>query len=211
MRENTQENLDTALKAWQHTVPTEILHHNELCCTDAKAWFLAMDASETGSESLLQPPVWLAERYLWGPAKWPMRWCEVIRAKTLECGALAALTRVSYIRRGIRAVPVQIVKLESASTVTHWKKRWEEAGFSAEWIKGRYVFHETVGIVVDSRELRIWDPTENQWIDEDGQGTTRGVVALRVCADVLDWPRNLNWGEKTVDVNRWNVFEREAT
>ena len=200
-----------ALELWQHAVSTEILHHGDSCCSDAKMWFLAMDASETGSKSLLQPPMWLTERYSWGPAKWPMRWCEVVAAKTLECGALATLTRTSYIRRGIRAFPVQLVKLESASAVAHWKNRWEEAGFSADWIKGRYVFHEIVGIVVDSRELRIWDPTENQWIDEDGQGTTRGVVALRVCAEVTDWPRNLSWGEKAIDVNSWIVFGREGT
>ncbi len=210
---NTEPEVDlhAALQTWQHAVPTEILHHGEACCADAKAWFLAMDASETGSESLLQPPVWLAERYSWGPAKWPMRWCEVIRDKILECGPLAALARASYIRRGIRAFPVQIVKLESASTVTHWKKRWEEAGYSADWMKGRYAFHETVGIVVDSCELRIWDPTEYHWIDKDAQGITRGMVALRVCAEVTDWPGNLSWGEKSIDVNRWNVFAREGT
>lgn len=207
MDTKTEVALHVALEVWQHAAPTEILHHDDLCCADAQAWFLAMDSSETGSESSLQPPVWTCERYAWGPAKWPLRWCEVVGAKTLECGTLAALARASYTRRRVRVFPVQIVRIESPSAVAHWARRWREGGFSTNWIKGIYIFHETVGVVAGWRDLRIWDPTDNYWIEANAQGKEGGVVALCVIAGITDWPRVLAWGENIIDVNTWYVFE----
>jgi hypothetical protein len=211
MDTKSEVSLHTALEAWQHAVPTEILHHDAMCCVDAKEWFLAMDASETGSNSLLQPPVWICERYVWGPAKWPMHWCEVVAAKTLECGALAALARASYARRGTRVFPVQIVRIENHSTVAHWAIRWEKAGFNADWIKGTYVFHETVGVVAGWRDLRIWDPTENHSVEASARGKEGGVAALRVVAGITDWPRVLSWEGDIINVNTWYVFEDART
>src|SRR5215207_5384063 len=87
---------------WKDWQPSQISHHGALCCEIAREWITATDFSERSSEGRLTGPRWLRQKFNWGASSFPIYWCETVRRKTLDCGALAALAHEIFAVRGVR-------------------------------------------------------------------------------------------------------------
>jgi len=82
-------------ETWHDWEPTILMHHGKLCCETSREWMTATDFSTLNGGNLLAGPRWLRERFKWGACSHPIHWCETVRKKTLDCGALAALAQLS--------------------------------------------------------------------------------------------------------------------
>src|SRR5207244_4063127 len=89
--------------------PSQFGDHGAVCCAVARGWLTAMDRSCSFRSGGWHPPAWLRARYSWGPVRWPVYWCEVPAADTLDCGSLAALATELFRRRGEKAASVQLI------------------------------------------------------------------------------------------------------
>ncbi len=78
-------------EVWKYFPHSHISHHGKPCCETAREWFLSMDYALLAGESPLTGPRWIRARYEWGPSAHPIHWCDAVKRKTLDCGALAAL------------------------------------------------------------------------------------------------------------------------
>src|SRR3982750_4162909 len=78
----------TSYAAWEQLPYTRISHHGSACCEAARTWVLSMDYSLLNGSSPYTGPRWIRQRYEWGPTKHPIHWCEAVKEKTLDCGAL---------------------------------------------------------------------------------------------------------------------------
>lgn len=162
-------------------VPSKLVRHDQGCCQCALAWFRGVDAQESFIDGRWQPPSWLRRRYEWGPARWPIHWCDVPQMERLDCGALAAVAVHLYQMRGHRAVPVQLALRYPVHALQQWSAMWERQGLASDWIAGRLCYHEACGVIHDS-ELQVWDPTENRWLEPPSSRNDAfgAVVSLRL-------------------------------
>jgi hypothetical protein len=190
------------IERWKELRPTAILDHGKNCCRVVREWLSAMDRSLLVNASLFCAPRWIRERYEWGPSRWPLYWCEIVELNTLDCGALAALTREVLADRGVIAFAVQLVQQFSEQDVHHWRERWMTAGQSVDWIAGTCVYHEACAVIVYENRIRIWDPTNNFWIYPGQSPGYEATLAARVIATVSD-PSTLVWGNHQIALNRW--------
>ena len=95
-------------------LPAQPVHHPSArpavaCGEVARGGFLSMDFSLLNAGNPLTGPRWLRHKYKWGPSRWPIHWCEAVEQKTLDCGALAALSHEIFINRGVTSFPVQLI------------------------------------------------------------------------------------------------------
>jgi len=168
--------LENLLNRWEKKLSSKLSHHGEECCSLARSWFLALDRSlRPGDEAM---PVWIRQRYEWGPSPWPLFWCEAVRADRLDCGALAALAREALASRRALVFPRQLVQRFDRGAIAQWKEVWRKAGCPIDWIAEEYVYHEACA-VLQGGDLKIFDPTDNVIIspERDGYG---GLVAIRL-------------------------------
>ena len=185
-----------------------ILKHHEPCCQVARSWFLGIDKSSMIFQNASGMPIWIREKYRWGPSPWPLYWCEATVSETLDCGALAALTRESLHVREIPTLPVQLIVLVTEQDSAHWSKLWQDNGFSRDWIVSPFIYHEVCGVLSKSGdELRLWDPSGNCWIDSMQDVGFRRPVGLRVFADDRSI---LQWGDRKINTNKWTVLAEFA-
>lgn len=154
--------------------------HHALCCREARGWFEAMARSHCSRGA--KEPVWITDRWSWGPNRWPLFWCEAVEATELDCGALADLAEAAMKAAGAEVCRVQLVESFNPEQIAHWQARWEGVPGSPPWIWGSLVYHETVG-VLDGAELRIWDSTEGAWRTRACESKCGHVVALRPVLD----------------------------
>src|SRR5829696_6133350 len=91
--------LNAALDRWRYSLSSAFLHHGKSCCTMAREWLFGTDHSQLNGQHRLMGPRWLRKRYEWGPSQWPMTWCQALEQESLDCGALAALTREIFVAR----------------------------------------------------------------------------------------------------------------
>jgi hypothetical protein len=190
---------------WEHFAVSHIADHRQDCCRTARAWFLASDRSlrSYGPPSL---PSWIRLRYDWGPCLWPLYWCEAIRSKKLDCGALTDLTRHAIVAQGSVALHCQLIRKFNCEAISHWRALWLESGSPAEWAQGEHAYHEACAVVSENM-ISIWDPSDNRWIEacEEGYGST---VALRIAAP-QDWGGSqlLQWGTRKIPIGTWVYLE----
>jgi len=137
---------------WNDWPPSEISHHGEICCEVAREWLTAMDFSELNGAALTSGPRWLRARYKWGASSFPIYWCEAVERKTLDCGALAALTHEIFESRGVTSYRVQMVQRFSEDSARQWNDSWSESGGPLNWIDGELIYHEGCAIPVPRSE-----------------------------------------------------------
>jgi hypothetical protein len=196
---------DRLASATWETFPYSVLsHHGAACCDIAREWVLAMDFAQLNGADLSTGPRWLRARYKWGPSPWPMHWCEVVKLKTIDCGAHASLSREAFIARGLTAYPAQLVQRYSEEATDQWREKWGQEQVSCHWLDGKHIYHEATALLVGDGEVKIWDASSASWIDTAQSGAGYGsVVAVRIFTDT-DGEDPLRWGDRALTPNVWN-------
>lgn len=171
--------LTTLMEAWSE--PSRIDEHDGDSSDLARRWLREMDRSLCFIEGTWHDPTWVRGHWDWGPMPWPTTWGRLVSSKTIDCGALAAISTYIMRERGLRACSLQAILRYPDAAVRSWRVKWESAGLQPDWISGRYVYHE-VTAVLEAHGIRIWDSTENRWYgpeDIDRHGYAE-LVALRL-------------------------------
>ncbi|MDQ3816510.1 MAG: hypothetical protein M3362_02315 [Acidobacteriota bacterium] len=200
--------LDGAIERWQHFPPSSISHHGRRCCRVAREWIFSTDYSQLNGENFLAGPRWLRHKFTWGPSPWPIRWCELVERKTLDCGALAALALEVFAARGVRSFPAQFIQRFSENATQHWTCKWRDEGNSVHWVKEDLIYHEGCAIIVRDNEIKIWDSSAGWWVNTNQRGGYGSLLALRVFATQSDAPAELLWGGQRIRPNEWQRIER---
>lgn len=206
MAETDNEGVDEALIAFAQLGPSWLLDHRQHCCWTARDWFAAMDRALTRGNAKVKPPAWLGFHFQWGPARWPIYWCEAIRQKNLDCGGLAALARVSFDRQGVKVLPAQVVLHHERTDIDQWCAQWTKAGCSTTWIHDTHVYHEVVAVIMEN-SIRVWDPTESVWVDPILARLPGCVTAIRVVDPEAHPEGRLKWGEIELTPNSWVTIQ----
>lgn len=194
---------------WEHWRPAELSHHGRSCCEIVKEWIIAMDLSLLNGGSKLTGPRWLRHRFEWGPTRYPIYWCEIGRAKVLDCGVHAALAQEIFLARGVRCFRAQLVQEYSRNAAEQWLLRWEERDAITTWMEGELIYHEGCAVVDDENLLRLWDPSAGWWVDPDTTSGYGSLRALRIAGPV--GPAELKWGGHLIASNEWTVIKNRKT
>ncbi|HEY0005174.1 MAG TPA: hypothetical protein VGB17_10235 [Pyrinomonadaceae bacterium] len=197
-----------AIEKWQHFPASVISHHGAACCRLAHEWMMAMDFSQLNAGHPLTGPRWLRQKFSWGPSRWPIYWCEAVQEKTLDCGALAALSQEVFRARGVKSFPAQFIEQFSEDAARQWYRKWEGDESSIHWIKEDLIYHEGCAVLVRDDEIRIWDSTASWWVNPKQFGGYGGLLVLRVFADEKESPASFSWGTHRIIPNRWHKIER---
>ena len=177
----TDADVAAAVVTWTGTPPSELADHGRACCRDAREWFRLTDRAAGRVRGAPPEPAWIRARWTWGPSRWPVHWCHVVRSDELDCGALAALASESLRNRGIESRRAQVLRIYPLDNCEQWARMWTEGRASLAWISGSVIYHEVVSIPVDERgSIDLWDPSDGQVTEPPeriGYGTT---VAVRL-------------------------------
>ena len=195
--------LDLAIFRWRHRPASVLLHHGKTCCAVAREWVFATDFSQLNGEHEQTGPRWIRARHKWGPSKWPMSWCEAVEQKTLDCGALSAISRAVFEARGITAYPAQLIQVYSEQSGRHWSNNWNAEDAPSDWVMNGLAYHEACAVVTDESVLKIWDPSIACWIgapDFYGYGS---VLALRIVARPIHSAATFCWATNEILCNQW--------
>lgn len=197
-----------AIEQWQHFPASTISHHGQRCCRIAREWLFSTDYSQLNGENILSGPRWLRQKFTWGPSPWPISWCEAVERKTLDCGALAALTHELFAARGVQSFPAQFIQQYSENATRQWCSKWDACATPVHWIRESLIYHEGCAVVMQGDEIKLWDPSAGWWVNQRQFGGYGGVLAIRLFADELaECPRNLVWGRHHVIPNQWQRIE----
>jgi hypothetical protein len=199
---------DGALRTWQGWPASTLSHHGAACCRVAREWVVATDYAQLGGESALAGPRWIRHRYPWGPSRWPIHWCEAVRRKTLDCGALAALAHEVFLARGVRSFPAQLIQQFSEDAARDWQRRWEGEQAPASWIKEDLIYHEGCAVVTAADEIKVWDASAGWWVNPRQPGGYGGLLALRIFDAQAEPETAYRWGAHRVAPNVWQKLER---
>jgi len=200
--------LEAGVANWQHFPASSISHHGLACCEVAREWILGMDFSQLNSGNALTGPRWLRKKFKWGPSQWPIHWCEAVREKTLDCGALAALSHELFLARGVRSFSAQFILEFNDVSTSHWTQTWGAAGSCAPWISEGLIYHEGCAVAVGDHEIKLWDATATWWINPKQFGGYAGLLAARVFDPEALTPAVFTWGAHRVPANAWHKVER---
>jgi hypothetical protein len=199
--------VNAVFEKWQDFPISRVSHHGKMCCEIAREWLYAMDFSELNTSSVLTGPRWIRQRYNWGPTKWQIHWCEVVRAKSLDCGAQAALAHEVFSIRGVKSYQVQLVQQFTNEDTNQWSKRWDGEQTSIFWINGNMIYHEGCAVVMGNHEIKIWDASAGWWINPKQFGGYGGLRALRVFTTPDD-STIFHWGDHRIIANKWQEIKR---
>jgi pimeloyl-ACP methyl ester carboxylesterase len=197
-----------AIEKWQHFPASTILHHGKPCCSIAREWIFSTDYILLNGEHPLTGPRWIRQKYTWGPSRWPLSWCEAVKQKTLDCGALAAISHEVFTARGVKSYPAQFIQQYSEDSARHWQRKWDGEEASTHWIKEDLIYHEGCAVVVRDNEIKIWDSSAGWWVNPKQFGGYGGVLVLRVCASQIDSPTDFIWGGQRIAANQWQKIEK---
>jgi len=137
-----------------------------------------------------------------------MHWCEAVQEKTLDCGALGALSHELYVARGVRSFPAQFILEFNDVSTRHWVETWGAAGSCAPWISEGLIYHEGCAVAVSENEIKLWDATATWWINPKQFGGYAGLLAVRVFDNQAETPSVFTWGEHRIPANTWHKVER---
>lgn len=191
---------------WKNWRPSQISHHGQICCKIAREWINATDFSELGGGSLFTGPRWLRQKFNWGASSFPIFWCEAVRKKTLDCGALAALGHEVFAARGIRSFRVQLIQRFSKHSTSQWSSSWREEGdVKLRWINKDLIYHEGCAIEMPGGEIKVWDASAGWWIDPKpaDSGGYGALLAIRLSAQDSYLNTSFNWGNRRILPNQW--------
>lgn len=189
---------------WKDWLPSEISHHGQMCCEIAREWIISTDFSELNGGSLLAGPRWLRQKFFWGASSFPIHWCEAVRRKTLDCGALAALAAEVFTARGVKTYRVQMVQRFSEVSTLQWSNSWNDSTEPLCWMNDDLIYHEGCAIAGDADEIKIWDASAGWWADPKSRDGYGALLALRVSDSNLSADANFIWGEYVLDACRWS-------
>lgn len=192
---------------WREFPYTNVSHHGSACCEMAREWLYAMDYTQLNGGSPFTGPRWLRQRYNWGPTVYPIHWCEAVEEKTLDCGALASLSREVFKSRNVRAYPAQLVQQFTTNATAQWQKKWSEKEASTHWINDDVIYHEGCAILTEGNEIKVWDSSAGWWVRPIPQNGYGSLLALRICADERNNISVFQWGDHKIAPNRWQKFE----
>jgi hypothetical protein len=207
LNETPANGVDEGIAHWRNFPASTIAHHGAKCCDIAREWITGMDFSQLNAGHPLTGPRWLRTKFKWGPSKWPIHWCEAVREKTLDCGALGALSHELFVARGIRSFPAQFILEFNEASARHWKETWRVAGSCAPWLREGLIYHEGCAVAVSEGEIKLWDATATWWINPRQFGGYAGVLAVRVFGSEAASPF-LKWGEHQIPLNTWHKIAR---
>lgn len=193
--------IDTAIDKWRNFPYSALTHHGQDCCQIAREWFLAMDFAQLSGADKLTAPRWIRQKYTWGPCSWSLHWCEAVRRKTLDCGALAAMSHEVFLNRGVKSYPVQLIQKFNADAVNQWQTKWNNDECSAHWLENELIYHEGCAVSVGKNEIKIWDASAGWWINTNQPEGYGSLMAVRIFAHRK--PEILKWGTHWLTTNIW--------
>jgi hypothetical protein len=196
-----------ALQKWEQCPPSLLVHHGKSCCRIAREWIFSTDYSQLNGEHSVTGPRWLRLKFAWGPSSWPLSWCEAVEQKTLDCGALAAVTQEIYTARGVKSYPAQLIQQYSETSSRHWQKNWEGKNIDSHWIDKEVIYHEGCAVATEGNEIKIWDATASWWVSPQQQGGYGGLLFIRVVAPEFNASPALRWGSLSIVPNKWQRIE----
>jgi hypothetical protein len=184
---------------WKNWQASEISHHGLPCCHIAREWVMATDFSELGGASPYTGPRWLLERFKWGASSFPIFWCEAVRRKKLDCGALAALAHEVFTARGVTSYRAQMVQRFSEVATSQWSCSWSNGREPLQWTEKDLIYHEGCAIETGN-EIKIWDASAGWWIDAKPRDGYGALLAIRLTAKTGSV---FTWGNYRLQANRW--------
>lgn len=189
---------------WADFPLSYLSHHGTDCCEIARSWLAAMDFAQLNGNDVLSGPRWLRKRYDWGPSRWPLHWCEALKADTIDCGAHAALAEVAFRSRGVTTYRVQIVQNYDNNAVNQWRQIWSCKGASDHWLSDGYIYHEGNAILTGDNEIKIWDGSAGCWINPHHISGYGSVLAVRVANENNVAPSALKWACHQILPGNWS-------
>lgn len=189
---------------WHDWYASEISHHGGMCCEIAREWITSTDFSELGGGSVFTGPRWLRQRFNWGASLFPIYWCEAVRRKTLDCGALAALASAVFTARGVKNYRVQMVQRFSESSTNQWSNSWMDTDEQLRWMNDDLIYHEGCAVQPgDDGAIKIWDASAGWWVDPESGDGYGALLAIRLSAFNLSSDRQLAWGRHRFNACQW--------
>lgn len=134
-----------------------------------------------------------------------MNWCEAVRRKTLDCGALAALAHEAFTNRGLKSYRVQLVQRFSEVSTDQWSNSWNDADAPMLWIDKDLIYHEGNAPRVSEGELKVWDASAGWWVDPKSGSGYGALAAIRVMAPI--GTADLMWGKRSIKPNQWQLVD----
>ena len=92
---------------WRQVSGSTLTHHGP-CCDRARAWLTAMGRSYDFSSTdglAMAGPRWITQRWAWGPTRWPIAWCEAVRAEVIDCGVFGAFALELFRAKASTPIP----------------------------------------------------------------------------------------------------------
>ena len=175
-----------------------------MCCEIAREWLGATDYSVLNGGKLQSGPRWLRQRFNWGPSKYPIFWCEVLKKDTVDCGVHAALAHEVFMQRGVRSYRVQLVQEFSTSSSDQWRLSWEKDGAVTAWISDELIYHEGCAVESGDGQIKLWDSSAGWWIDPK---TTSGYGSLRAVRISSGGDETFQWGHHEIEANTWSALD----
>ena len=164
----------------------------------------AMDCSPAAGACARSGPRWIRDHFQWGPCRWPIYWCDLPLLDTLDCGVFSVLAREAFSQRGVTSLPAQLIQQFSLQDAGHWRARWIRAtGHPPDWVLDDLAYHEACAVVIEENACRIWDPTNNWWIDDAGLKGYETTLAVRIWTEGYGAPGEFLWGTKPVRPGEW--------
>ncbi|HEX9964225.1 MAG TPA: hypothetical protein VGB04_04500 [Allosphingosinicella sp.] len=189
---------------WQDFPHSAFSHHGQACCEIARQWVTAMDFAQLNGADLTSGPRWIRGKYKWGPSPWPMHWCEVVKRKTIDCGAHAALAAEAFRARGLTAFPGQLVQRYSTEASEQWQSKWSGEDVSCHWLDGEHIYHEVTTVLVGEDEVKVWDGSAGSWVSPRQSAGYGSPIAIRICAEgQFGGGDGLRWGERRIKPGAW--------
>jgi hypothetical protein len=185
---------------WRQVSGSTLAHHGA-CCERARAWLIAMGRSYDFASTdglAFAGPRWITQRWAWGPVRWPVAWCEAVKADTVDCGVFGAFALELFRAKGIEAYPGQLLRTCAEERISHWRRKWDALPTAFNWIGTRVVYHEVSVVRVGPGEAHVYDPTEGFWLEPGAQPGHHGHLAIRA-----EIPTPLRWGAHELVGGRW--------
>jgi hypothetical protein len=187
-------------KEWRQASGSALAHHGP-CCDRARAWVIAVGRSYDFASTdglTFAAPRWLTRRWAWGPTRWPITWCEAIKAEAIDCGVFAVFAVEIFRAKGVEAYLGQLVRSCAEERIAHWRRKWAAMPGAFNWIGTRVVYHEVCVVRVGPGEAWVYDPTEGIWLEPRGPSGHNAHLAIRA-----EIPVALRWGAHALVNGQW--------
>ncbi len=185
---------------WVRASGSKLAHHGP-CCARARSWLVAMGRSHDFASTdglAFSAPRWITRRWTWGPTRWPIGWCEAVRAPTIDCGVFMAFPLEIFRAKGVEAYPGQVLRSYAEESTTHWRHKWAALPGAFNWIGSQVVYHEVCVVRLGRNEARIYDPTDGIWLEPSIRAGHGGHIAVRA-----ELPVAMKWGGLVLVNGQW--------